>query len=559
MKHANYPARRLPAAAVLLLSLAAMSTATADDVADAAGHLLAAEVALNNQDYRSAAEEFRKAAELSDDVAMARQATEVGFVYGFNDDALLAAKRWAELSDDSEEAQLYVARIQMRLGKYRAARQGFRRLIRGEQAEDRLLVLISVLLEEDPVEGDRLMRALTKPYKDSAKAHYAAAVMALAAEDSDHAIERVEQAIELNPDWLRPRLLRARAMLQDGDEEGAIDYLERLVGDDGAIPNPEARIELAIMMISVGRDEDALGQVNQVMLENANNVDALRLMAIINFRLEHYDAAREDFEDLRQSRRHGMEAHYYLARIADMREEYDDAIQLYMQVVSGQYALPARRRGSALIAFEDDDPEFALQKLDEFARIAPASAVDVTLARAQLLAMLERYDESLEAYDRYLGFRNDDERAFLGKADLFLRMERLDDALAVFREAYRRWPESATTLNALGYTLADRTDQYDEAYELIKKALAKEPESAAIIDSWGWVLYKLGRHEEALVELERAYALFDDAEVAAHVVEVLAVLGRRDEALERLEEAEARQPDSEFLKDVRERFFSEAD
>ena len=556
MKYAYYPARRLPAVAVLLFSLAATPAAIADDVTDAAGHLLAAEVALNNQDYRSAAEEFRKAAEISDDVALARQATEVGFVYGFNDDALRSARRWAELSDDSEEAQLYVARIQMRLGKYRAARQGFRRLIRGEQAEDRLLVLISVLLEEDLSEGDRLMRALTKPYKDSAKAHYAAAVMALAAEDSEHAIERVERAIELNPDWLRPQLLRARAMLQDGDEEGAIDYLARLIGDDPS-PDPEARIELAIMMISVGRDEDALSQVNQVLLESANNVDALRLMAIINFRLEHYDAAWEDFEDLLDSRRHRMEARYYLARIADMREEYDRAIRFYMQVESGQYALPARRRGSALIAFEDDDPAFALQKLDEFAQIAPASAVDVTLAKAQLLAMLERYDESLEAYDQYLGFRDDDERAFLGKADLFLRMDRLDDAITVFREAYRRWPESATTLNALGYTLADRTDQYEEAYELIKEALAKEPGSAAIIDSWGWVLYKLGRHEEALVELERAYALFEDAEVAAHVVEVLAVLGRRDEALERLEEAEARQPDSEFLKDVRERFFSE--
>ncbi len=556
MKYSHFPARRLPTVAAVLFAFAAASAASADDVTDVAGHLLAAEVALNDQDYRTAAEEFRKAAEISDDAALARNATEVGFVYGFNDDALRSARRWAELSDDSEEAQLYVARIQMRLGKYRAARQGFRRLIRGDQAEDRLLVLISVLLEEDPAEGDRLMRFLTKPYDDSAKAHYAAAVMALAAEDTDYAIERVEQAVELDPDWLRPRLLLARAMLLNGDEDGAIDYLARLIGDNG-IPDPEARIELAIMMMSVGRDEDALSQVNQVLLESANNLDALRLMAIINFRLEHYDAAWEDFDDLRQSRRHAMEARYYLARIADMRKEYDRAIELYLQVESGQYALPARRRGSALIAFEDDDPAFALQKLDEFAKISPGSAVDVTLAKAQLLAMLERYDESLEIYNQYLGFRGDDERAFLGKADLFLRMERLDDAIAVFRDAYERWPESATTLNALGYTLADRTDQFDEAYDLIKKALAKEPESAAIIDSWGWVLYKLGRHEEALVELERAYALFDDAEVAAHIVEVLAVLGRRDEALERLEQAETKQPDSEFLEDVRERFFSE--
>ncbi|MEM8816308.1 MAG: tetratricopeptide repeat protein [Pseudomonadota bacterium] len=555
MKNVKFTSRQLFLSALMLLAL---GPAGADEVSDTAGHLLAAELALNEQDYRTAAEEYRQAAELSDQVDVARQATEVAFVYGFNDDALASADRWLELSDNSEEALLYLARIQMRLESYRAARRSFRQLIEGEQAEDRLLLLIGVLLEEDPKQSDKIMRSLTRPYKESAKAHYAAAVMALAAEDNEHAVKRAQQAIELEPDWLRPHLLYSRALLLDGKHDEAIDYTARLIGDDPE-PNPDARVELAIMMMSVGRDEDALSQVNQVLLEQSGNFDALRLMAIINFRLRHFDAAQDDFEDLYQSGRHTMEALYYLARIADFREDYERAIRLYMQVEAGQHALAARRRGSALIAFEQEDPSFALQKLDEFAQIAPASAIDVTLARAQLLSMLERYDESLAAYEQYLGFRGEDEAAMLGKAELLLRMDRLDDALATYRAALERWPESALTLNALGYTLADRTEQYEEAAELIEKALQKEPDSPAIIDSWGWVLYKLGHHEEALVELQRAYLLFDDAEVAAHIVEVLAVLERHDEALEVLEKAEAKQPDSRFLKDVRERFFPAAE
>ncbi len=555
----NKPLRFLRQAILpTVILLAVTVTARADDVSETASHLLAAEIALEAQDYRLAAEEFRKAAEISDDVDIARQATEVGFVYGFNDDAQKSAKRWLKLSDESEEAQLYMARIQMRVGDYRAAQRTFKRLIKGDEAEDRLLVLISVLLEEDPEEGDRIMRALTKPYKDSAKAHYAAAVMALAADDTTYAMERAEKAAELDPGWLRPQLLYARALLLEGKHDEAIDYTARLIGDDPD-PDPEARVELAIMMMSVGRDEDALSQVNQVLLEQPNNYEALRLMAIINFRLEHYDAAWEDFEDLLSTGRYAMEARYYLARIADMREEYDRAIRLYMAVERGQHALSARRRGSALIAFEQDDPNYALQKLDEFAQIAPGSAVDVTLAKGQLLAMLERYDDALDAYDQYLEFRGDDETAYLGKADLLLRMDRLDDALSTYAEAYELWPDSSLTLNAYGYTLADRTDRYEEAAVLIEEALDRNPTSAAIIDSWGWVLYKLGRNEEALVELERAYVLMQDAEVAAHIVEVLAVLDRRDEALEVLEEAEERQPDSQFLKDVRERFFPDAE
>lgn len=152
-------------------------------------------------------------------------------------------------------------------------------------------------------------------------------------------------------------------------------------------------------------------------------------------------------------------------------------------------------------------------------------------------------------------YRPDEENVLLGRAELLLRMDRLDDAIAQYRQAVDKFPKSAQSLNALGYTLADRTDRFREAEKLIRKALKYDPESPAIIDSLGWVLHKLGRHEEALVELERAYERLDDPEVAAHIVEVLAVLAREDEALEFLVAAETKNPESPLLKDVRERVF----
>ena len=116
-------------------------------------------------------------------------------------------------------------------------------------------------------------------------------------------------------------------------------------------------------------------------------------------------------------------------------------------------------------------------------------------------------------------------------------------------------------LNAYGYTLADRTDRFREAEKLIRKALGYEPDSAAIIDSMGWVLFKIGRFDEALAELERAYEKMSGQEgadeVAAHIVETLVALERRDTAMERLVAAEEQWPESEFLADVRERLFSE--
>jgi len=177
----------------------------------------------------------------------------------------------------------------------------------------------------------------------------------------------------------------------------------------------------------------------------------------------------------------------------------------------------------------------------------------------EIAAELGLSEDDLDLYGKYVKYRPDDESALLGRAELLLRMGRLDDAVAQYRAAAERWPESAMSLNALGYTLADRTDEYREAEKLIRKALEYDPESPAIIDSLGWVLFKRGEYEAALVELRRAYERLDDHEVAAHMVETLVALDRRDEALEVLVDAESRHPDSDLLQDVRDRLFTDAD
>ncbi len=527
---------------------------------EAAAHLLQAELALQGSEFLEAVREYRRAAQISESVDIARQATRVGYSFGFNDEALLAAERWLELDEDSDEALLYVAQLQLRLGEMRAARRNFKKLIESgdEEADVRLLSLVQVLSEEDPEAADEVMRRLAKPYKKSAYAQYATAVLAMQAGDTDYAEERVLRAIELDPDWTKAKLLYARTILLAGRQDEAIDYTARLIGDDPD-PDPDARMELALMMMTAGRDDDALSQINQILLEQPSRADALRMMAIINFRLERLDAAWADFQDLLASGRFTMDALYYLARIADVRQEHERAARLYSQVKSGPNAVISQRRASALVAYEMDDPQKGLQQLEEFGNNSPSHAIDMVLARAQLLASLERYDEALDFYDKYVDYRPDDESALLGRAELLLRMDRLDDAIAQYRAAARRWPDSAMSLNALGYTLADRTDEYREAEKLIRKALEYDPGSPAIIDSLGWVLFKQREYEAALVELRRAYEKLDDHEVAAHIVEVLVALERHDEALEVLEEAESRHTDSELLHDVRTRLFPDAD
>ena len=265
--------------------LSATSHVFADETEELADHMLSAEMALQENRYQEAASEYRKAAEISEDPEVAQQATRIGYSYGFNDDALKSAQRWAKLDEESDEALLYVSQLYLRTGEIRKSQRSFEKLLeRGrEPADERLLAIIPFLSQEDESLAYELMLKLAKPYKDSAAANYAVAVMALQAGETATAGERAKKASEIEPDWVKPHLLYARSMLLGGDAEGAIDYTQRLVGDDPD-PDPEARLELAIMLLSTDRDDDALSQVNQILLEQPQRSDALRLMAIINFR-----------------------------------------------------------------------------------------------------------------------------------------------------------------------------------------------------------------------------------------------------------------------------------
>lgn len=558
--------RRWPSAILLTMLIALIlaveagpARADEDGVSATDAQILQAEKALQQNEYLEATIAFRKAAELSDSAAVARKATRMAFSFGFNDEALLAAKRWIKLDKDSDEARAYLGQLYFRTGDLRKARRQFKRLIKvhPEEPGRGLLSLVGYLSDEGDSKGaDKLMRALAKPYDEVALAHYAVAVLALAAGDSQYARERATRSLELDPDNVKPQLLYARALLFEGKEDEAIERIAHLIGDAGR-PNPDARMELALFYMLVGRDDDALSQVNQISLEYGRRPNALRLMAIINFRAKRLDAAWENFQNLLASGQFQMDALFYLARISDYRKQYERAVRYYREVRVGANAVASQRRASVLLAHELEDVEGAFELLGVFEKLSPNNAIEMVGAKARLLTSLQRYDEALDVYAKVIEYRPDDENIVLGRAELLLHMGRLEEAIAGFRGAVKRWPRSSVTLNALGYTLADRTQRFTEAEDLIKKALRYDPQSAAIIDSFGWVLYKLERHDEALVELRRAFERLPDHEVAAHLIEVLAVLDRRDEALALLAAAEKKNPGSELLENVRTRFFAE--
>ncbi len=133
-------------------------------------------------------------------------------------------------------------------------------------------------------------------------------------------------------------------------------------------------------------------------------------------------------------------------------------------------------------------------------------------------------------------------------------MGRLEVLEADLRRVIEMKPDYAHAYNALGYTLADRTDRIDEAYALIEKARTLSPEDPFILDSLGWVQYRRGQLDEALKHLRNAYEARPDPEIAAHLGEVLWKLGRKDEATKVWKTALSDNPDHETLLAVMQKF-----
>ncbi|KAF1691051.1 hypothetical protein CSC64_10665 [Pseudoxanthomonas koreensis] len=239
-----------------------------------------------------------------------------------------------------------------------------------------------------------------------------------------------------------------------------------------------------------------------------------------------------------------------LGRIAEFLERPAEALAWYRGVPGGPERAEARIRSAvALYELGRADEAWA----EAHALQNDASSDGEARRNAYLLEgeLRQRDDDAggeIDALSRGLAAYPDDSALLYARALAWERQDRIERTEADLRKVLVADPENIAALNALGYTLADRTQRYQEALELIDRARTAEPDNAAIVDSYGWVLYRLGRSEEALVELRRAWGLLKDPEIGAHLGEVLWGLGRRDEAMRYFEESQRLEADNRSLR-----------
>ena len=281
----------------------------------------------------------------------------------------------------------------------------------------------------------------------------------------------------------------------------------------------------------------------------------LLTIGLLSLESEHLQLAEGYLRRLLATGERDSDAHYYLGRMHEMADDPAAALASYSLVSAGDWHEDARLR-AARLTVDVHGLQAGLLRFGELQRDAEEElALRAYLAEAALLRERGDTERALVQLARAL-------IQFPGQPDLLymrgLVHERADDIAAAeadFRAILELEPENVSALNALGYTLADRTERYEEAYDLIVRAYAQRPDDAAIIDSYGWVLYRLGRLDEALTQLRLAYKLFPDGEIASNLAVVLWELGHYDESRAVLTEALSREPEHERLLRVQSRLF----
>jgi tetratricopeptide (TPR) repeat protein len=336
----------------------------------------------------------------------------------------------------------------------------------------------------------------------------------------------------------------AQALLAFGDKPGARKSLEH------ALQLAPKDFDLRLALAGVHADAGRIDLADKVLAQARPQDERVLAARLANVASKSDPTLLKRIErELKRSKTSEVPSRaFLLGQLHELREQPEQALSWYAQQPKGAAWHEAQLRRGVLLATKQHDLASARALLADLRRqsLDADQRIDAWLLEAELLGPTDPqaaavvYDDAVAQYGR-------DIRLLYARALFRIGA----DDLAGLEQDLRRIlvidPDNPQALNALGYSLADRTDRHQEALDYIRRAIAQHPEDGAFIDSMGWVQYRLGNLEEALRYLRRAFERVADGEVAAHLGEVLWVSGRHDEARAHWREALRRWPDNAAL------------
>lgn len=514
--------------------------------------LLLAEIAAQRNRLDITLTRYAKQAKETQDPNVLERATQISQFVNAQPMTMELAQMWSSADPQSIEAHYLLVLNTLRNERYDLAIPALDSLLKMDPDADLEQIFLNAI---PPTKDgrDKLLKALDglpKQYADNPHIYFARALVQDQNGDHDVALSNVRQAEKARPQSIPAILLEARILQEqklDGEAEAKLAQALEAHPESRAL-----RLNYARVLVHARKMKEAENEYIKLVAQRPDDGDVLLTLGLLALENHDDDLAGESLERLLALNVHEDEAHYYLGALARQRKDIDTARSEFESVEPGSVYLAAQSDLADLLVSANDIPG-ARQHLSAARSTAPDLAPQLYVMEADLLTKAKRPDEALDLLNSALKTAPQNELLLYSRAMAAEKLDHIDVFEADMRTLLDREPDNATALNALGYTLAERTNRLNEAQSYLNKAMTLRPNDPAIIDSVGWLKYRQGDAKGALDYLQKAYALLPDDEIAAHLGEVLWVLGRKTEARQVWTEALARVPDSEFIVKVRAR------
>lgn len=517
-------------------------------------YLLSAEISAQRGQIARAAAFYTQAAILTRDPKIAQQATRTAYYARDDKRAIMSAMLWNELEPKNLEARQVLAALLVRSGKTAEAAKHFEYVLKNDtHSERQRFLLITSLLskEKDKQAALTVMKTLIAKRLDNPNALYAYSQLAFLVGDLDDAAKTIKKVISLQPEWTEALVLQSNIFVRQGYKSRAIEVLKRTVEDQ--TDNAKLRMFYARNLVDAKQFDEAANQFSILTDDETLQHEARYALGLLTLQMNKPKQAAAYFKKLLEDKKRVAESQYYLAQSYEMQNELELAVTAYKKVRNNQYSFEAGLRVAIIFAKQGKIKEARL-RLQNMSPDSLDKELRVYLTEGEILNTAKRYQEALDLYTEALQQLTDNNRLLYARALTAEKLGKIQLAVTDLEGIVKREPENAQALNALGYTLVDKTDQLKRGLKYIKKALKFEPDDPAIHDSMGWAYYRLGQYDEALKYLRLAFSKLKDAEIAAHLGEVLWVAGDHEAAQEIWNSALQQAPNDDLLLNVIQKF-----
>jgi tetratricopeptide (TPR) repeat protein len=524
--------------------------------------LLVSEMSVRSGEPGAAYALMLNAARKANSPLLYERAVEIALRARSGEAALDAARAWAQAFPSSMQANRFQLQILLGMNKIAETQEPVKReLARLAPAERAaamgLLPRYFSRAADKKLAASVIEKALASELANRAtgpSAWAAIGALRLQADDAPGALDAAQRGAALDAGAEEPLLLASALIGPKAPAAEAMvrTYLARK-------PTADVRMAYARSLVNLQRFAEAYAQAQALTKEKPDFADAWLMRGSLELQDVNLTTAESSLKTYvalnlpSEENAHGssmgrglVQAYLLLAQVAEQGNKLDEAKGYLEKIDSPTDALRVQRRYAGILARQGkiDEARLVIRAVPE---LQASDAMDKIHAEVQLLRDNRQYAAAYQVLGDAVAKYPEETELVYDLAMVAEKVGKPDEMESLLRKVIQAKPEYHHAYNALGYLLADRNIRLAEARQLIDKALTFAPNDPFIIDSLAWVEFRSGNSAEALRLLTGAFKTRPDAEIAAHLGEVLWASGQREQAAAIWKEGIALNPNNETL------------